>query len=1037
MNFTKNTKKPNFLLLYLTFFILFISGYEIQAQTVQLKGKVISSDDNLPLPGVNVLIQGTTSGTITNFDGEYQLMVERGDVLEFRFIGMETQVVVIKDQARVDVSLETSVKLLDELVKIGYGEQKKKEISGAVSHVKGDVIETFTTGDFGDALQGQIAGVSVSNTGAPGENAVIQIRGVSTVSDMAGATEPLYVVDGIPQNENPRLAPSEIETLDILKDLASCAIYGTRGANGVILITTKKGNKGKLNLSFNGTYGIKNITSDIPLMNSNEQIYFDIVKHRNMNGNHDGEMILPIGQRPEWFNNETDLRDVILLDNQPTQNYNLSVSGGSKGLTYNLTGGIYDDRGSVYNSGFSRKNARAGVRYKQGKWDINSSLAISSETTTRANPYLLLQMIRYKPYQPEVDPNRDDPVLSPGIGHSPESSIANQVVTTMRREDKLYRDRLQGNISIGYEFTENLNFRGNIGANSINDFRIQFNPFIPTYDSQGQLLSNNANSFVENSSGRRTGTSFDGRLTYAKKFGDHKFSAMLGASNEIYTSESFTARKYGVVDNSIRVLNGATLDAAATSGYNYTYKVIGTLGRLMYDYKGKYMFSMSGNYNGNSKFAKNNKWKFFPSVSGAWNVADEAFWDGMRGVTNNFKIRASHGQVGGQSFLPYTDEVTIQHGLDYPFGGAGNQALYFGAAQVRYANTEVQWETSIQNNFGIDVGFLDNKFTLVADIYHTEKADMLFPVQLPPSVGTGSGSNSKLTMNMGNMVNKGIEIALGYKGGNTKFNWSVNGTFTKNINEITNMNTDEFVYTSDNGLISGAEASSKVTVFAEGYEAGAFFLYKTDGIVKTTEQLEEFRKIKPDAQMGDLIYVDTNGDGEITDADRVYSGSGFSDWEAGLMVTLNWKGFDFMMHWYAAIGHQVMNGSSAQAYSEGRHKNQVSTWSEANPHSDIPAYRGGMKENDNFKAYTDLWLEDGSFVRLKNIQLGYTLPKSVLKKTGASNIRVFISAQNPLTFTRYTGYDPEVAGNGVSSRGLDKGNYPISAMYLTGFKLNF
>ncbi|WP_158021986.1 SusC/RagA family TonB-linked outer membrane protein [Flammeovirga pacifica] len=1037
MNFTKNTKKPNFLLFYLIFFILFILGYEVQAQTVHLKGKVIGSDDNLPLPGVNVLIQGSTSGTITNFDGDYQLMVEKGDVLEFRFIGMESKVVAIKDQTRLDVMLSSSVQLLDELVKIGYGEQKKKEISGAVSHVKSDVIETFTTGDFGDALQGQIAGVNVSNNGAPGENSVIQIRGVSTVSDMAGATEPLYVVDGIPQNENPRLAPSEIETLDILKDLASCAIYGTRGANGVILITTKKGNKGKLNLSINGTYGIKNITSDIPLMNTNEQIYFDIVKQRNMNGNHDGEMILPIGQRPEWFNNETDLSKIILLDNQPTQNYNLSVSGGSDGLTYNLTGGIYDDRGSVYNSGFSRKNARAGVRYKQGKWDINSSLAISSETTTRANPYLLLQMIRYKPYQPEVDPNKDEPVFSPGIGHSPESSIANQVVTTMRREDKLYRDRLQGNISIGYELTKNLRFRGNIGANSINDFRIQFNPFIPTYDSQGQLLSNNANSFVENSSGRRTGTSFDGRLTYSKKLGDHKFSAMLGASNEIYTNESFTARKYGIVDNSIRVLNGATLDAAATSGYNYTYKVIGTLGRIMYDYKGKYMFSMSGNYNGNSKFSKDNKWKFFPSVSGAWNVADEGFWKGIRDVANSFKIRASHGQVGGQSFLPYTDEVTIQHGLDYPFGGAGNQALYYGAGQVRYANTEVQWETSIQNNFGIDVGFLDNKFTLVADVYHTEKADMLFPIQLPPSVGTGSGSNSKLTMNMGNMVNKGLEIALGYKGGTTKFNWSVNGTFTKNINEITNMNTDEIIYTSDNGLISGAEASSKVTVFAEGYEAGAFFLYKTDGIVKTTEQLEEFRKIKPDAQMGDLIYVDTNGDGEITDSDRVYSGSGFSDWEAGLIVNLNWKGFDFMMHWYAAIGHQVMNGSNAQAYSEGRHKNQVSTWSEANPSSDIPAYRGGMKENDNFKAYTDLWLEDGSFIRLKNIQIGYTLPKNVLKKVGATNIRVFVSAQNPLTLTRYTGYDPEVAGNGVSSRGLDKGNYPISAMYLTGFKLNF
>ncbi|MBB3696614.1 SusC/RagA family TonB-linked outer membrane protein [Flammeovirga yaeyamensis] len=1013
-------------------FSLLILSFNSFGQTLKIKGKVISEDDKMELPGVNVRILGTNQGTITDFRGNYELMAESGETLEFSFIGMETQTVKLSTQTVIDVVLKTDVQLLDEVVAIGYGEQKKKEVSGAVAHVSNESFSNFVTGDVSNALQGQIAGVNVSTSGSPGADAVIQIRGVSTVSDMAGATEPLYVVDGIPQNENPRLAPSEIQSMDILKDLASCAIYGTRGANGVILITTKKGQEGKLSVSIDGSFGVKNIVSGIDLMNTQQQVYFDQVKERNRGANDwDNSTNLPIPRNPAFFSNDTNLSDVVILDNQPTQSYNLGVNGGSKGLTYNVTAGYYDDQGSLINSGFSRFNGRAGMNYKKDKWHISSSIGITSENLARTSSNLLTQTIRYAPYKPVLDLTSDIIVDESGW------NTTNNVLEAMRQLDETKRERAQANLSLGYEIIEGLKIQSNIGLNSVNEFRVRFKPFIENYDENGILQSDPANSYINNESIRRTSFSIDGRLSYVKKFGKHKISGILGVSNESHSRESFFAERTGIVDNSIRVLNGAALAASATSGYNYTYNIIGTLGRITYDYDSRYMFSVSGNYNGNSKFAEGKKWKFFPSASAAWNIAEEEFWESFSRVNNNFKIRASHGQVGGQSFLPYTDKATIQNGMDYPFGSGGFPTLYFGAAQQSFANGNVQWETSIQNNIGIDLGFMGNKFILNADLYHTQKSDMLFPVQLPPSGGAGTGADSKMTMNIGNMVNKGLELAGTFKGKTGGVNWTVTGTFTKNINEITSLNTEEFIYTTDNGLISGASSTSKITAFSQGYEAGAFFLYKTDGVVKSDEQLREYQKIKPDARLGDLIYLDTDGDGQITDADRVYMGSGFSDFETGLILNLTWKNFDFMMHWYAAIGHSVMNGSMAMAYSEGRHADQVNTWNRANPNSDVPAYRGTTKEHDNFRGYTDLWLEDGSYLRLKNIQIGYTLPQTVLKKLGMANCRLFVSAQNPLTITNYTGYDPEAAGNGVSSRGLDKGNYPISALYLTGFKLNF
>ncbi|MBD0403886.1 TonB-dependent receptor [Flammeovirga sp. EKP202] len=1006
------------------------------AQDRVLNGKVLGADDNLPLPGVNIMVQGTKQGTVSDFDGKFSILVGEGDVLVFTFIGMKPTTFNVNAESNITIMLESDVEMLDEVVKIGYGEQKKKEISGAVAHVKSETLDNFVTSDIGDALQGQVAGVSVTSaSGSPGEGSVIQIRGVSTVSNVEGANQPLYVVDGIPQNEDPRLAPNEIASIDILKDLASCAVYGTRGANGVILITTKTGNQGNLKVSIDGNYGVRQITSNTPVMNSSQQAYFDILEQRALNpGISDDEINMFIQRNKNNFLNDNNLDELVFVDYAPTQQYNLNITGGSSsGFTYNLTGGYFNQEGNVINSSFDRFNLRGGSSYKSKKWTITSSIAISTEERQRPSGNLLTQTIRYKPYMAPVDPSKD--VYA---GASDQEAVqANFLYQSLYFQDLEDRDRFSGNVSIKYDFTDWLSFTTNGGGSVLNRNRSRFNPYFKIVnENTGKEFSDINNSYYSEQTERSTSFSWDGRFYFHKKWGDHNFSALLGGSIEEYGGQSHTVSRRGIVDNSKPGFGSATLETAVTPGFNYVYKLIGTIGRLQYDYKGRYLLSLSGNYNGNSKFAENNKFKFFPSASVAWNVAEEPFFEGAKETMNIFKIRASHGNVGGQSFRPYSDLPTIRRGYDYDFNGK----IYSGAAQAAFANPNVQWETSIQNNIGVDMAFWGNRLTFNADVYHTTKEDMLFPIEVPSSAGTASGGNNDklVTLNVGNMVNKGYELALSYKGRSKKLNWTITGTFSSNQNEITNMNTEDFVYTADQGLIWGAVNQSRATVFAKGYEAGAFFLYRTDGIIKTDEQLAEYNKVNPAAKMGDLIIKDTNGDGQITEADKVYAGSGLPNFETGLIINLRWKNWDFMMNWYAAVGHEIMNGSKLMAYSEGRHVDQIHTWSPDNPTSDIPAYRGDLKQGTtNFRGDTDLWLEDGSYLRLKNITLGYSLPKSMLKRVKVDQFRIFVRAQNALTFTKYTGYDPEVGGNGVSSRGLDKGNYPIAALYSTGFRLNF
>ena len=1018
------------------FFFLMAISLNVMAQgKLKVQGVVTDAENGEPLIGVTVKIVGDNkTGVITDLNGEYSIMAKKGDKIAFSYIGMKRKVMTVKSN-KMDVVLSSDAVLLDEVVAIGYGTVKKKELTGAAIQVKSDELQNVVSTDVGMALQGLVSGVSVtSSAGDPGSVANIQIRGVTSIS---GSNTPLFVVDGVPQEGNPNLSSNEIATIDILKDAASCAIYGTRGAAGVILITTKQGQSGKMKVSLDATYGFQEIAYDrLPqVMDTREQTYCEILDGR-LDGFSDMEINYMLSKNKYYYMNNTDVMDMILEEGlRPEQSYNLTLSGGTKELTYSVMTGYYKQNGIVMNSGYDRFNMRNNLNYRKNRVKLSLSTSFSMDKTRKASGTSLGQALNFMPYTPYIDREQDEFEV-PGVGYSSEVSQVSMLLRAFQTKDETNKNTFSGNFGFDYELFKSFTFTTKVGINLNNTYRENFVPNASVYDSEGTEVSlGSSSSKSMNEATRRFSLSWFGGFNYNTVFNkSHKLSVNALASYEQYDFKGFDAGRYGVMNNDIEVINGASRRPFANSKTFYIDRLLGFIGRVQYSFKEKYLLSFSTRADASSKFAKENRWGFFPSVSGGWNVSDEKFWKKLSGVMNTFKIRASYGTTGNQSFPSYSYISTVKSGIDYP---AASGSVNYGSILTTYASPDVKWETSIQTNIGFDMAFMKNMFTLSGDIYRTDKKDMLATVKLPASTGVGTGTNSLVTKNIGNMVNKGIELNLGYRYAKRKFSLKTNVNFSKNVNEITNLGGDGAIMYNSNSMIISGDANSVTTVFAEGYEAGAFFLYKTAGVANTIEKLVEYQKIKPDAKMGDLIFKDMDGDGAITNNDRAYCGSGLPDFEMGWNLNIVYKNFDISTQWFASVGNEIINGAEAMSFDSGRNRVLLYQWSEANTTSNIPAYRGNGKNHMNYIGYSDLWVEDGSFLRMKAITLGYTLPKVLTTRLKLSNIRFFITGQNLITLTRYSGMDPENGGNGLSTRGLDKGGYPISKKYMFGVKLDF
>ncbi len=1008
----------------------------VAAQGIVVKGRVVYASDSNPIIAATVMIQGTQVGTVTDSDGNYTLQnVKEGAVIEASYIGFESMAVTVdRTKKTYDFSLKEDSKQIDDVVVVGYGTMRKKEVTGAVSRIESDELTRISTPDVGSALQGQIAGVNVqSSSGQPGSQANIQIRGISSVN---GSNNPLYVVDGVPFESDPGLSPQEIESIDVLKDAASAAIYGTRGAGGVVLITTKGGKEGQMKISVDINYGIQQITSGLSLVNASEYIYLQTVANQ---GTYTAANYMwnALWNNTRQFSNNSNLKDVIEQDNQPVMSASITASGGNKGATYSIVGSYYRQDGVVINSGYERYNLRANTTMKRKKWTLTANLSgIFSEQTTPAWG-LYNEVFTNKPTSTQVDPSQS--TISSSSDDTNEATSMATMLAKFKQTTTNDGRSFNLNTSVNYDITKELALNTRLGAGYTINKVETVNPLFVLYDSNGDLVDNAyTRSYLKEEYRHSNNLSWETMMNYHKQLGKHDIKATAVFSMEEYGYESFYASAYDLVSNdlvSLGATTGENLVGVGTGqwGQDRTSTLVGMLGRVQYNYDSRYMFSASLRRDGSSRFTEANRWGYFPSASAGWNISEEEFWKPIESTISSAKLRVSYGTTGNQNFIDYAYASSVSTDYDYAFGGTSSDVLAYGSTQTSYSNADVKWETTEQYNIGLDLSFLKSRLSFTADIYQSNKKDMLFPLKIPPVAGTGTSGT--VILNVGDMENKGVELALRWRDWKKGFNYWANATFSKNINEITKMAGSNKMIAI--GTISTPDNSADdITFLAEGYEAGAFFMMPTAGVINTDEKLQEYQKLRSDAKMGDLIYVDSNDDGVLDDNDRVFCGSGAPEFELGFNYGGSYKGFDFSMNWYASIGNEVVNGSKIVTYQNGTNRDLLYCWSTDNPSSTIPAYRT-TKTHYNTRAYADKWVEDGSFLRLKNVTVGYSLPKKLISRLNITKLRVYVAADNLLTFTKYDGYDPEVGSDGLSTRGLDDGNYPISSQVRAGVQLEF
>ena len=997
----------------------------------KVSGVVKDADDGTGLPGVNVLVSGTTIGTITDANGLYTIEVPgKSSVLKFSFIGYMTKEVVVNAQTVIDIELVTDITELQEIVVVGYGTQRKKEVTGAVASMKSDDILKAPTSDLGEAMQGSIAGVNVQAAdGRPGAPANIQIRGLGSIN---GGATPLYVVDGIPFQGTPNIAPEQIESVEVLKDGASAAIYGVRASNGVILITTKRGEVGKTKVDFTAYRGIQNITSGTPLMNARQQLYAHDITLEAL-GREPVTFILD----PNTLDFDSDFVGDVQNQNATIENYNLLVSGGQENINMSVNTNYFRQDGVLINSGFDRLSTRINGEFRKDRFKAFAGVGFTIENQEHEPWALYEYAISQNPGQrglfdvPRIGPNQvqvegDNEILFGFLGRQ------------LGNEDSRRINSSNIALNLEYKVTDDLTLRTNLGRNTWNYQRSFFQPQFLVFDRNGEFsptgsrpLATLQESFIFN-----TRNVVEGIADYKKSFGKHRLEALVGVTYEEFESKNVGAAVNGLLSNDTRVL-GAGEEGLPPTGQESRNTLAGKLGRIRYNFDDRYLFSANVRYDGSSNFGPDNRYELFYGGAFGWNISEEQFFQGAGlDFITNLKMRLSYGRVGNQDIGAYNFLAFIESGVDYPFGP--DEELGIGAIQRGYANPFVQWETNISHNIGLDADLFGGRMNFTFDYYVNNKKDMLLDERLAPSTGTwqprAENEWNSRTVNAGNMTNEGIEVALSYRG-QTPFGlkWQVAATFTRNVNEVTDLNdATGLVFGGGRPIVSNGTNTDLTTYLAKGREAGAFFLVQHTGVIKTQEQLETYREIESSAQLGDMMYIDQNGDNRIDDLDRVYSGSGQPDFESGINLNLEYKGFDLFLQGYYFHGAEIYNGAKLYAYTQGRHLDQYFAWTPQNPGSDIPASRQDRLHNNN-RAWSDYFLEDGTYFRIRNITLGYNVPQSILNGK-LTRARLYFTAMNAFTFTGYEGYDPEVGGDGLLTRGVDLGNYPVTRRFLLGLQ---
>ena len=1033
------------------------------AQNITVKGVVLDKDRQ-PIVGAFVVETGTANGTATGIDGDFSLRVAPGSIIEVSCIGFVTRTVTVTSEQALEIVLEDDTQMLEETVVVGYGVQKKSVVTASISKVDGDALNKVRASTVNDAIKGKVSGVQITQaSGQPGSGSQIKVRGIGSVNN----SDPLYIVDGMPVDGGiDYLNPNDIQSVEILKDAASAAIYGARAANGVVLVTTRSGQKGQATLNYNGSYGWQNPWRKKEVLNAKE--YMVIMNEARIN---DGGAPLYSAAEIAAAGKGTDWQDETFYYNAPITQHQLSVSGGTDRATYFVSLGYFKQDGIVGGnygkSNYDRLSLRSNNTYVPfetkdrsflNKLTLTANVAYSNInsagiTTNSEFGSVLGSAVGFNPSIPVF---ADDATAARILAEHPTAIVAadgrvyslpptgyqeltNPVANLDTPSNTLYKThKFVANFGAELQILPFLKFKTNLGTD-LAFWRNRGYGFEQYKSSMNQTLT----SWVNMGMNEGLRWQVENYFTYNQQFGKHSLTAVLGQSAMSYSYIYVSGTDYNLKETNpamayIDSAIGSTDDertSGGTGGYDHQ-RLASYFFRFDYNFDERYMLEFTVRRDGSSRFGPGHKWATFPAVSAGWNVTNEPwFRDNRPDWINQLKLRASWGRNGNENIGNFRYASLMDTGQEYYFGigSAPYGNMYSGASPAALANPTIRWEESEQIDVGFDARMFEDRLSFGYDFYNKKTNGMLMDKPIPAYVGQGAPMS-----NLGDMRNWGHEFELGWQHQIGNFHYSVNANASLLRNRLINLGNEsgEAVYQSN-----GASGIGDYVKGSNGMVWPYFYGMKTDGIFQNWAEINAYKDkdgnlMQPNAQPGDVKFVDYNGDGYVNDNDRTMIGKGMPDWTAGLTMTADWKGFDASLFFQGSFGNQIFDycmrgdipAQNLPAWvldrwiGEGT-SNRVPRMTNANP-------------NQNWRS-SDLWVKDGSFVRLKTAQLGYTLPAKLLKSIFIQNFRVYVAGENLLTFTKYEGFDPEMASDGYTTIGVDRGIYPQARTITIGASITF
>lgn len=1021
------------------------------AQKIKVTGTVVDGQNNEPLTGVTVKEKGVSNGVITDINGNYSISVEANATLQFTYMGFSMQEVAVNKRTRINVTMESDSKMLDELIVIGYGVQRKSDVTGSISSIQGKDINSQPVSSTLQALQGRAAGVNIiQNTGAPGSNTTIKIRGTGTVND----SDPLYVVDGFIVDNIDYLNPNDIENVEIFKDAASSAVYGSRAANGVVAITTKSGKSGKTKITYDGYVGISSPWKKIDVMGTEDYaLMLDYINDQSIYSS-DGKLYMSKNSDGSYYydDHKAYLLDTIMSNSPKSwwdaitrtgfkQSHGVSVSGGTDKTQYMASASYYNEKGIVETSEFRRFNARLNVKTQLAKWlSMTANLAYTYEKqlgVPEGSSSILKQALYQSPMTYMYD--------SKGYWSS-----SHPVAVLARNHEQMHRNRLDMNMSLDAKICKYLTYQ----------FKASYYMVPQTDDNFYEVgkLNEDFNmtdlTTVYKNQTRTDKWEINNLLTFMWNNDHHNITILAGQTAEGYKYDFQQSQRKGTPSNES---NFHFLSSAYTGDKTYglpnEWSAIGLIGRINYSLNDTYLLQANIRADGSSKFSKSNRWGIFPSVSLGWKFSNEKFMQGFKKWLSLGKLRVGYGILGNNRIDVLSRYTYLTFGYNYPYG-LGNHTLQNGATAMVLGNDDIKWERSESFNIAADFGMFDNRLTFTIEYFNRKTSDMLLRV---PTVSSAGLDAAPMT-NAGAVRNYGWEYDVKWRdniGKDWRYEVGFNLSWIKN--KVVSLGTgNEPIYGS---YLSESSIADYVTKTAVGQPIGSFYGYVTDGIFNTYDEVKASAQYdagknywEQSTLPGDFRFKDLNNDGRITAEDRTYLGSPLPDFVFGIPMSVGYKNFDLSIFFQGQTGNKIFNvmdyylynASNGNVYADIREKHwsgQLASGREFFPlnlNASVPDLRNN-DEARNFRA-SDFFIQDGSYLRLKELRLTYTFPKSILNKLKLSNLALSLTAYNLLTFTGYDGFDPEV-GKVIGtesdnlSMGVDQGNYPQARSFTFGIKL--